>query len=513
MAAKFSDIASALAPSGDVADLTPAELIEFIATLAAVIVDVGNLEHSDEGEHRLKSGPIGDRPSAGNAGGIFIATDEPSTGETTIYVDNGTAWVDATAIDSSRLVYSNTVHSTLSRIKAALDFLLEAYSAAGFVLGSKVLFTPTSPGVLPASGTGTEMMDALDAALSTVSPTTQVAVNYGAQMSLQAAISSVRASLLAIASTAGAQNVGMPYTAGLYQHIQATDTNVYLAIKRLDGIIRDIGANNSSGALVHTTQGLKFFGNDSQVLALSAVLNVVEDILTALPDTNQLSIFHRGALQTTELTPLFASAVINPGGNPDGDSDSVDISCPGAAIGDYVMGALTTEPAAPGTALLTFDWKVRVADNVTLTMFNNSGSAIVLQLNGLTAQVVVWHPTPVSETFIGSFLFHDIPDGSGLGLGNCYVDRFYAHAITGPVDQDLFIEFRLNGSSPAAVTLAITDGNNSASDAASQIDFTNTWDRIDVYAYHANDYGTPVSSEDIVVSCRQVVRRDMSDWT
>jgi hypothetical protein len=91
------------------------------------------------------------------------------------------------------------------------------------------------------------------------------------------------------------------------------------------------------------------------------------------------------------VVPLFASDTISPGAILDGASDSDTITCTGAALGDLVIGNLATwATITPNPELFTVTYQVMAADTVTVTIFNNSGTAVVTDFNGVTVNVLVF---------------------------------------------------------------------------------------------------------------------------
>lgn len=90
------------------------------------------------------------------------------------------------------------------------------------------------------------------------------------------------------------------------------------------------------------------------------------------------------------VVPLFASDTISPGAILDGASDSDTITCTGAALGDLVIGNLADwSSVTPNPELFTVTYQVMAADTVTVTIFNNSGTAVVTDFNGATVNVLV----------------------------------------------------------------------------------------------------------------------------
>ena len=159
--ATTTDITTALG-GGAVTDLTESELITFIGLLGTVIIDVVTAEHEADGEHLLKNGTLAERPAAGTAGKVYVATTDASGNDISdapaVYIDNGTAWTNVTDLSSTRLIYTNAQKTSLTKISEALDFILNVFTAGGNVKGENIIVEPTSPQVI---STGSDLNTAL----------------------------------------------------------------------------------------------------------------------------------------------------------------------------------------------------------------------------------------------------------------------------------------------------------------------------------------------------------------
>lgn len=417
MAAKLSDVTSALG-GGTVQDLTETELISFIGTLASVLVDTVDNEHDDEGEHTLEVGTLSERPTAATAGKVYVANTDAAGADIstapTVYIDNGTAWTNVTDLSSARLIYTNAQHTALIDIAAALDFILNVYNASGTVKGSEVIVTPTSPQVLPEGGTLDDLATTVDGLLDE-QDAAKMPVDYGSTMTLQAAITSIKNSLTSLATP-------INWDSGDFDHILETDTTWTSIIQRLDNAIRKTGVDYTSISFKHTpTLGSGIYG-DAEV-TLKAILDSIESATAAYADTQLLTVFFAGDVDTT-------------------------------------------------IAATTDGWA-------------------------------------------HAWLIPEDPTGSGV-LGDVYVDQFYAKVVTQDDDatDDVEIVFRKNtfsGTPTGAPSITISVGNSEAKYIAASIAITAEYDYIGVRLVYVDSDATTTAS-DLMVSCRLVKLRNMSDW-
>lgn len=70
---------------------------------------------------------------------------------------------------------------------------------------------------------------------------------------------------------------------------------------------------------------------------------------------------------------IRASATWDPGSIADGDEEAVDVTCTGAALGDYAIASFSADITD-----LTLDAQVTAANTVTCVLANNTGGAIDL---------------------------------------------------------------------------------------------------------------------------------------
>lgn len=281
MATSIQNLIDFLAPySGEVKDLPPDQYIPYMQLLTDALIDTVTLEHSVAGLHQFANGNIADRPTAANAT-WYVSTDE--TGGPKLYFSDGATWSNLTDVNATNLPFADVGFPALTKISLALSYVLGAMRNSGnYLLGSKVITELTAPGVLAPEGVLNDQLATIDTKLSSFDPT-KITVSWGSTSKhVQQMATDVKAILDNIANTAGASSLGFDPSAGTFRHIQATDTNIWAAIKRLDGKMYHEGFDTNTSSLYHAPQGSKYFG-DATSMALDAVMNMIENALTRMP--------------------------------------------------------------------------------------------------------------------------------------------------------------------------------------------------------------------------------------
>lgn len=412
--ATIPDLAAAN-PTGDVHDLTETELITYIGLLGLVLVDTVTNQHDNEGEHLLAQGLLSARPSAGNAGKVYVATTniagDDISAAPTVWIDNGTAWTNVTDLSSARLIYTHAQHTNLKKISTALDYILATYNVGGTIKGSSVIVNPTDPQVLPTGGNLDDLATAIDEKLDDLDGAS-LNVDYDTTMSLQAAITQIRASLTALAAP-------IEWNATDFDHILESDTTQAAINQRLDNAIRKTGVAYTSDSFKHTPVGGGIFGASQKTL--QAILNAVESATSAYADTQILQVFFPGDVDTT-------------------------------------------------IAATTAGWA---------------------------------HAWVIPED----------PTGSGV-LGDVYVDQFYGKLLTEDADDDVVVKFKKNtfsGTPAGTPGFTIAAGNGEGKDVANSLEIDAEHDYIGVNLAFT-DTGLDTAA-DLIISCRLVKLRNMSDWS
>lgn len=85
----------------------------------------------------------------------------------------------------------------------------------------------------------------------------------------------------------------------------------------------------------------------------------------------------------SRLSGFSASATWNPGNILDGDEVAVDVTVPGAVLGDFAFASFSLDVAD-----LTLTCDVTAADTATAVLANNTGGAVDLASGTLRVKVV-----------------------------------------------------------------------------------------------------------------------------
>jgi len=410
--ATTDDVDAAL--GAGISTLTESEVLTLIGTLCAAFTDVVTEEHGTDGQHLLKTGTLAARPSAGTAGKVYVATTnvagEDISDAPTVWIDNGSAWTNVTDLSSARLIYTNEQHEALTNISLALNFILNTFNAGGTIKGESVIVTPSAADVLPTGGTLDDLAGAVDEKLNDLDGA-MVNVTYDASMTLQAAITQIKNSLDSLASP-------IEWNDTDYDHILETDTTQAAINQRLDNAIRKTGVDYTSVSFKHTPAGGGIFGDDQGTL--KAILDAVETATSAYADTQILTVFFPGDVDTT-------------------------------------------------IAATTDGWA-------------------------------------------HAWLIPEDPTGSGV-LGDVYVDQFYGKLIDEDADDDVQVMFRKNtfsGTPTGTPGFTIAAGNGEGQDTSSSLAIDAEHDYIGVRLAFT-DTGADTAAN-LIVSCRLVKLRNMSDW-
>lgn len=85
----------------------------------------------------------------------------------------------------------------------------------------------------------------------------------------------------------------------------------------------------------------------------------------------------------SRLSGMSASATWNPGSILDGDETAVDVTVPGARLGDFALASFSLDVAD-----LVLDANVVAADTVAVVLNNNTGGAVDLASGTLRVKVI-----------------------------------------------------------------------------------------------------------------------------
>lgn len=85
----------------------------------------------------------------------------------------------------------------------------------------------------------------------------------------------------------------------------------------------------------------------------------------------------------SRMSGMSASATWNPGSIADGDEEAVNVTVPGAALGDFAFASFSVDVAD-----LVLDANVTAANTVTAVLANNTGGAVDLASGTLRVKVV-----------------------------------------------------------------------------------------------------------------------------
>ena len=88
----------------------------------------------------------------------------------------------------------------------------------------------------------------------------------------------------------------------------------------------------------------------------------------------------------SRLSGMTASATWDPASIDDGNEVSVDVTVPGAALGDFAFASLGVDVAD-----LVRDANVTAANTVTAVLANNTGGAVNLASSTLRVKVVAYN--------------------------------------------------------------------------------------------------------------------------
>jgi hypothetical protein len=113
-------------------------------------------------------------------------------------------------------------------------------------------------------------------------------------------------------------------------------------------------------------------------------------------------------LRTASMLGLVAQATWNPGNLSDGVGESVDVTCSGAAPGDFAVFSLGVDIAG-----MTTSCDVTAANIVTPRLQNESGGILDLASSTVSVLVLKKADNPLFKTFDKDHTFGAVSDGAG----------------------------------------------------------------------------------------------------
>lgn len=88
----------------------------------------------------------------------------------------------------------------------------------------------------------------------------------------------------------------------------------------------------------------------------------------------------------SRMSGMYAEATWNPGNILDGDETAVDVTVPGAQLGDFAFASFSVDVAD-----LVLDANVVAADTVAVVLNNNTGGAVDLASGTVRVKVVPYN--------------------------------------------------------------------------------------------------------------------------